>query len=120
MRHETEDWETEWQNPDYNLSPPPGRNPGKFSKEVMAKKAPKKKEPKEETKKEEEPKEDPPEKEATEPGESQLDAEVEETVAADPYQNPQEEPAAAAGPEPAAEPEPQQPPVTARANSSFG
>ena len=45
MRHETEDWDAEWENPDFNLSPPPVRNPGKYSKEVMAKKAPKKKEP---------------------------------------------------------------------------
>ena len=45
MRHETEDWDAEWQNPDFNLSPPPEKNPGKYSKEVMAKTAPKKKEP---------------------------------------------------------------------------
>ena len=99
---------------------------GKKEPTVEAKKAPKKKE---------EPKEEqdgvnldfnkppePPAQEATEPGESQPSIEVEATVAADlpQNQNKQEEPAAPAGPEPAAEPEPAQPPEAARANLSFG
>ena len=123
MRHEEEEeWGTAWENPDFNESPSPVRQPGKFSKEVVAKKAPKEKEtPKKEEPKKEEPKEDPPENEATEPGESQPNIEVEEVVAADPYQNPQYVPAAEAGSEPAEEPEPQQQPaLSAGASASFG
>ena len=140
MRHEEEeDWDAAWENPDFNESPSPERQPGKFSKVPLEKKAPQKKVPpwrsptveglkveakkapkKKEEPKKEAPKEDPPAQEATEPGESQPSVEVEATVAADLPQNPQEEPAAPAGPEPAAEPEPAQPPEAARANLSFG
>ena len=137
MRHEEEDWNAEWENPDFNESPSPEGQPGKFSKVPLEKKAPKKTPPwrssRVEAKKKEQPKEEqdhpgaassaaePPPQEPTEPGDSQPSIVVEETVAADRPQNQinNDEPAAPAGQEPAAEPEPQ-PALSAGATGSFG